>query len=111
MSAEMLRRAAALMRERAEAATRPVQSPGWIAGREGREFERLNEVYTGPECRDSRDLAVATFAADAQHIASWHPAVALAVADLLDTAPDTGTSSITYHAALAVATAYLGETP
>jgi hypothetical protein len=30
------------------------------------------------------------------------------MADLLDTVPDTGTSSITYHAALKVARAYLG---
>ena len=47
---------------------------------------------------------------DAAHIASWHPLVALAVADWLDvTARDVGTSSLAYHAAAVVVRAYLGE--
>lgn len=86
MSAEILRKAASLMRERAEAAT-----PGpWIP-----------------------------FDADADHIASWHPAVALAVADWLDaTADDWDRSTapipvsdirLDARAALAVARAYLGS--
>ena len=48
---------------------------------------------------------------DALHIASWHPAVALAVADLLDRPADDHdeTPCPAIDAALAVARAYLGE--
>lgn len=49
----------------------------------------------------------APFAPDAAHIASWHPAVALAVADWLDAA--IGATKVQHDAALAVARAYLGE--
>ena len=59
--------------------------------------------------------------ADMRHIASWHPAVALAVADWLDAVaeawpisePDYGLSvraeAVGHRQALAVARAYLGE--
>jgi hypothetical protein len=87
VSAETLRRAAALMRERAEAAA---DGP-WAAvvlGSEGyavlgdrpaedRRLSRLRVARLGWEDWD-------TDKSDAEHIASWHPAVALAVADLLD---------------------------
>lgn len=71
MSAELLREAAALMRERAEAAT-----PGpW-------EYKASGWRIGGPS-RDSR-VGLGSLPENAQHIASWHPAVAVAVADWLD---------------------------
>ena len=87
MSAEALRRAAALMRERAEAAT-----PG--------RWEHVEAFHASFVCfpaRDDLDTVAATKILradnrpgrrkdkrDAAHIASWHPAVALAVADWLE---------------------------
>lgn len=68
MSADVLRKAAALMRERAEAAT----GGPWLAY--GHTVEGAGTVYF-----DKHSLH-----GDADHIASWHPAVALAVADWLD---------------------------
>jgi len=130
MSAETLREAAALMRERAEVATE--FGHGWRIG----EHESLGlcEVWADHGAGGWNASMVATTLtrlnpdprleahADAEHIASWHPVVALAVADWLektaaehesdsgnprvddffaafDTAPDI--------AALAVARAYL----
>ena len=89
MSAEVLRRAAALMRERAEAAT-----PGrWVRSGSSIETDHecspdhdcwpVGDTYSGMKPDGStypRDLN----RADADHIASWHPAVALAVAKALD---------------------------
>lgn len=116
VSAEVLRRAAALMRERAEAAC-----PGrWVALVDG--------VYVGPEWDDngwlSYDAQVvedyenqrAEPAPDMEHIASWHPAVALAVADWLaavanDQNVDFDLVNGEGFSALAVARAYLGEQP
>lgn len=69
MSAETLRRAAALMRERAEAAT----SGPWE--RNGDDIWMPGDVIAVTTCRD--------VTADVDHIASWHPIVALAVADSL----------------------------
>lgn len=98
MSADTLRRAAALMRERAEAAT-----PGpW----------EVDHFGHGVRERSGRGLASAHNAKCevAAHIASWHPAVAMAVAEWLEvTARDVGTSSLAFHAATAAATAYLGD--
>jgi hypothetical protein len=114
--AETLRQAARLMRERAEAAT---DSP-WVVKRARPDMP----AYVAHE--GWWVIASRTEQWDAEHIASWHPAVALAVADWLDataaehesdsgneradaffaafnTAPDI--------AALAVARAYLGEQP
>jgi hypothetical protein len=101
---ETLRTAARLMRERAEAAT-----PGPWSSFFGR--VRLD---------DGRDLFLTTTAggyADAAHIASWHPAVALAVADWLDIAAghqevyeqEACGSPFLFGAALPVAHAYLGD--
>src|SRR5690349_8101308 len=85
MSADLLREAAALMRSRAEGAT----GGRWVVSGDG--------IYVNPdwtdegwltydalvaEVSDSPDEAVTED--DAEHIASWHPAVALAVADWLD---------------------------
>lgn len=104
MSAETLRRAAALMRERAEAATpgpwtaRPTSTTHSITGH-GR-----NVVVT-PQTRVSEP--------NTQHIASWHPAVALAVADWLDTEANHIESGYGQRGGqpLAVARLYLGEVP
>jgi hypothetical protein len=109
MSAEILRKAAALMRERAEAAT---SGPWALASVSGQGFA----VHRGEH------TTVSLFSAsyDAEHIASWHPAVALAVADWLEAEAvahsgeifddwDAATACCRMPAALAVARAYLGE--
>lgn len=122
MSAETLRRAAALMRERAEAATPspwavPVANVFRLIAPEA-EHDNQPMGKTPPypwliiaDLVDGR-------AADVTHAASWHPAVALAVADWLDSAwhaiqssprPDVLAGSPDMLAALAVARAYLGE--
>lgn len=125
MSAELLRRAAALMRERAEAAT-----PGpWFAGNAPsvRVVRAGHPVYGRPNVAMSGARAADR---NFPHIASWHPPVALAVADLLTTTawwledewpddPDapmdwmnsTGETAERVKAALAVARAYLGDLP
>ena len=124
MSAETLRKAAALMRERAEAAC---PSP-WRLG----EHATLgpNEVWGDDDGWNASAVATTrtrlnpggTFHADAdaEHIASWHPAVALAVALWLEHAAARaemkllhggGTEAVWSRErdALAVARAYLGE--
>jgi hypothetical protein len=80
VSAELLRRAAKEMRERAEAA-----SPGpWYL----RENDLIGGMCVMPvDVPPSSGVAeVSDFGRvdDARYIASWHPAVALAVADWLD---------------------------
>lgn len=116
MSADLLRRAAKGMRERAEAAT--VRSP-WIR----QDYEDHTPCVGTPELLGA--VADCGEEEDAEHIASWHPAVALAVADWLDAEaavwtassmqPEPGTvierrewSSL--DQAAAVARAYLGGT-
>jgi len=115
MSADLLREAATLMRERA---TSPgvLESPWFVEvvdyGEEG------NVLAVGPS-GDPYPYDVArqvTPAADgsgnADHIASWHPAVALAVADWLDvTAKNSAPYRAEFPQALAVARTYLGEQP
>lgn len=114
MSAEVLREAAALMRERAEAAT-----PG--------PWEHLGDHLVwpsdmGPAANDPILAMVGdAHAESAAHIASWHPSVTLAVADLLEAEAaaqefDTGVGLSESEAAsgigtfaLAVARAYLGS--
>lgn len=69
---ETIREAAALMRQRAVAAT---DGP-WIAAGDGLVWaERPGDPVSG-----------STEPEDAEHIAAWHPAVALAIADWLDDA-------------------------
>jgi len=126
MSVKILREAAALMRERAEAATvhtdattsRPLP---WISGGMAHAvFDLAGENII----RQARVAAT-------PHIASWHPAVALAVADWLDTEADRfsehmerqadperrangvwlNATTARHEHALAVARAYLGEQP
>jgi hypothetical protein len=88
VSAEILREAAALMRERA---THPdISASPWAASPHG-------DVHDGGYLWVCDSQSGET----AEHIASWHPAVALAVADMLE---DTSRRK-----ALAVARAYLGR--
>lgn len=138
MSATVLREAAALMRKRAEAAT-----PGpWeaIVCDSGISYRALtsdvvtaamgDHVANADHDGDAEGPHGAE-GADATHIASWHPAVALAVADWLDfvaagrealdmvakhkgeplPAPSSDLFRDTEARALAVATAYLGRQP
>ena len=90
MTADPLREAAVLMRERAEAATDG--GFGWRLA----DLPDANEVWANRDAAGWDAFMVATTAtrlnlgpgaqgfADAVHIASWHPLVALAVADWLD---------------------------
>lgn len=99
MSAETLRRAAALMRERAEA---------------------VDDWYSAEAWATTAPMNLPIEQPDAEHIASWHPAVALAVADWLDAMASRaeakvekgGNETAVWSAerySLTVARAYLGE--
>lgn len=120
MSAETLRRAAALMRERATAATpgpwHVCESPEW--------HEDSDQAICGPSHEPTALMAEEwyededgepTAAIDAHHIASWHPAVALTVAVWLESHADIHTLRacderlVAPCPALAVARAYLRE--
>lgn len=125
MSVETLRKAASLMRERAEKAT----SAPWDWGNcepqtqaESRVLGMYSLVYGDGE--DERSVALIPGSrrvreVNAEHIASWHPAVGLAVADWLDRKAERAEDmwlghgkqmrGPEWHDALAVATAYLGE--
>jgi hypothetical protein len=110
MTSDTLRRAAALIRERAEKAT-----PGpWSAARSmGEDLHWGRMQFTTLDAPDRNLFAIAGMPlADAEHIAAWHPAVALAAATWLeheaDRAERFGDRDSTEHA-LAFATAYLGE--
>lgn len=105
---DTLRRAAALMRERANAVGEgPWESyPLPDAGP-----NRWTMTGVGVAGDDMGHRTETMFCSDAEHIASWHPVVALAVADWLDqTATDAPflTAQVKY-AARAVANAYLEE--
>lgn len=136
MSTEELREASALMRERAEAA-----SPGpWVQHTAALEADTAvfdgigNWVTNVDNCANTAERAIIggesvcsdQAVPNGEHIASWHPAVALAVADWLEREADEHerhvarsikiTSIRTAYAddrarhALAVARAYLGST-
>jgi hypothetical protein len=91
---EQLRAAARSMRERAQAAT-----PGpWSA--DGFAVEQGNEATV---------VIAQWMRQDAEHIASWHPVVALAVAAWLDWAAHNGDLGGEMASALAVARTYLGS--
>lgn len=118
---DLLRRAAALMRERAEAA----RAGAWRA-EESKMTEGAHVIVaewaSGPRrvatCAGSLPEGNAL---NAEHIASWHPAVALAVAVLLDNEASLIASTEEYpdlhmplngarvDLLLTVARAYLGE--
>jgi hypothetical protein len=114
VSAETLRRAAVLMRARAEAATGATHRWDNIPAGAG-----VSRVFCGQVLIAKTDERIGQDDHNAQHIASWHPAVALAVADLLEAVTETGVSDALFRqwldhdrsgqAALAVARAYLGE--
>lgn len=76
MNADTLRRAAKEMREQAEAAVLACGDEPWL----------FDYGYPGYDVRNSVGVKVSENSTEetAEHIASWHPAVALAVADLLD---------------------------
>jgi hypothetical protein len=108
MSAELLREAAALMRERAVAATDVAGASDWFVVLRGERFAGEYGI------RSSGGLVAGeTVEEEAEHIASWHPTVAVAVADWLD---EVHADLSTYNAtttrakhAFAVANAYLGR--
>jgi hypothetical protein len=121
VSAEFLREAASLMRERAAAAT-----PGpWLAATGSGPKRRKQQVaLLGVESLRGQGEkgCLAVFAGlnehradDAEHAASWHPSVAPAVADWLDdVAQRWKFPALAYNDsdhALAVASAYLGRQP
>lgn len=118
MSADTLRRAAALMRERAEAATARspwASSPVVLMGEDGIQ-EGLATVIAMDEPTDDGSvisLTEAMMPSDAEHIASWHPAVALAVAAWLDNVAEAWRFSTAAPGsavkALTVARTYLNE--
>lgn len=128
MSAEVLHQAATLMRERAEAASpgpwHVCDSPEWHEDALPDQVicaeEHLAVATLADEWYEDQDGEPAS-ADDARHIASWHPAVALAVADWLDAtaAENDSTDALEFLnfvgpdalAAVKVARAYLGEPP
>lgn len=101
MSADLLREAAAKMRERAEAATAQ-SGPDWAYRAHVGGYVWLEPAHIGMHGYQST----------AAHIASWHPAVTLAVADWLDrVGADADAENYDpdeFESALAVARAYLG---
>lgn len=107
MSAERLRAAATLMRERAKAAT-----PGpWDLVRD-RIVRHEAEVDVVIAADAFPGFSGTGFAETATHIASWPPAVALVVADLLEHAANNWSLFRTSRMAdrlLATADAYLGS--
>lgn len=115
MTAATLRKAARLMRERAENAN------------EGPWYSEVNlhdphaTLMAAPPGGEPYSLTSDLVRPDARHIASWHPDVAIAVADLLDIVeagwveydPDgPGTESMHFVCAWAdnLARAYIGST-
>jgi hypothetical protein len=104
MSAEVLREAAALMRERAEAVG---EGPWESYALPDAGPKRWTMTGVGVVDDEMGHRIEAMFPADATHVASWHPAVALAVADWLDWCAQRDAFN---GRALAVARAYLGGT-
>lgn len=112
MSAELLRKCAAKIRENAEAAAESDAHPKWTAIPT---FDPSNDgwiVAHDPSHADY-DTTVARAEYDhegglSRHIASWHPNIALAVADWLDN-EDLMCGGYPNILAVAVARAYLGE--
>lgn len=105
MDLEPLREAARLMRKRAEAAT---PSPWKATGNSSIEAPSgfRGRVVASVGAYESGWPSVA----DARHIASWHPAVALSIADWLDTGA-TPNSCVDREPMFRVAHAYLGTQP
>lgn len=108
MSASLLREAAAKMRERAEDARLACGDERWDGDAGLSWNDARGTVYmvgAGPV-----NVADAITEESALYIASWHPAVALAVADWLEHEADHfDMDDTTRSRALAVARTYLGE--
>ena len=117
--AEVIRRAAALMRERAEAAT-----PGPWLGVTGmfKDGEWPCVITAKGDPKDAETWLMGTGngganrEADATHAGSWHPLVALAVARWLESLDgiewkESGPATEELTHALKIARAYLGEVP
>jgi len=83
VSADLLREAALKMRARAEAATGATRH--WTSVPAG---VGVSRVFCGQVLIAKTDETLGGSGFNAQHIASWHPAVALAVADLLERIAD-----------------------
>lgn len=131
--ADELREAARRMRDTAQAAT-PSADPlpgGWAGFGTDADTLGRSMLFGGPAENGYRTSTIFSTAeerlcdectgasdADVQHIASWHPAVALAVADWLDYAADKWGDTdpmfigrgVHVDAALKVARSYLGTT-
>jgi hypothetical protein len=91
---ELLREAAKTMRERAQSA-----EPGpWVTERPGHGKAWINTP--GYE----HAWGMHGFVEEARHVASWHPAVALAVADWLDVEAQVHDDLVTADAGVRVAT-------
>jgi hypothetical protein len=113
VSADMLRKAAALMRDKADAAVGARWQ--WVVT----EDRHWCVVLAYPGTADEERVAQCADDDNAAYIAAWPPAVALAVADWLDglaiclASPSMGAQPVAAEIAnaLAVAHAYLGGTP
>lgn len=104
---DLLRRAAALMRERATKARTGDHVPGdfWM-----HDLMWRSKRYDVTAVDEGTVIAENLDRWTAEHIAGFGPAVALAVADWLDAAADDDRPRTPVdHAALAVAAAYMGE--
>lgn len=120
--ADLIRRAAALMRQRAEAATDgPWRAHDTYLSHGGYTATVLSGEGNGTELRawlptfsNETSMTVRNVYPDAEHIASWHPLVGLAVADWLDSwedfefEPDSSYAE-DHRAAVKVARVYLAE--
>ena len=116
-AAETLRRAASLMRKRAEAAS----TGPWKSWQEGRDHRGGDSFIQSTDEPDNTDLYVTVgrnyhpkWSADQDYVASMHPGVGMAVAEWLETEAhmaDVRGNSVEGHTfgALKVARAYLGE--
>lgn len=100
--ADLLRAAGALMRERARKAT-----PGPWGDPTNINYGDFGWYVPGCPAGESPDDEQGR--ADTTHIAGWHPAVALAVADWLDQEAEWCEQDSGSSAAVAVARAYLGH--
>ncbi len=104
MNTDRLREAASLMRERAK-----ITTPGsW--------FAVDGAVYTGTAAPHQVIVPCVTYYDDTDHIASWSPQVALAVAEwlehsatVIDGLNQVGSSVVVPPGCYAVADAYLGD--
>jgi hypothetical protein len=113
VTADGLRKTAALMRRRAIAATEGDWQPRTDT-RESGLATQPEPVRTERVVTDHAGIAICATAADAEHIASWHPDTALAVADWLEEMArfwESPSFPQLKHAAVDVVLTYLREVP